>query len=125
MQRGCAGRRGRWLHASHRHPTYDSTNYQYFSAQYPSLLYIDRIALSPKVHRQGLGARMYEVAIQCTASAEATLACEVNIRPRNVASLAFHERLGFASVGEQDVDGGSKTVTMLVHGSGGSVGKLL
>ncbi len=45
--------------------TYDSTNYQYFSAQYPSLLYIDRIALSPKVHRQGLGARMYEVAIQC------------------------------------------------------------
>ncbi len=42
-----------------------------------------------------------------------SLLCEVNTRPRNDTSLAFHEAWGFKPVGEQDVAGGSKTVMML------------
>lgn len=78
-------------------------------------MYIDRIALSPKVQRQGLGARLYREAMQQAAGSQAVLACKVNVRPRNESSLAFHERLGFRSVGEQDTEASAKTVTMLVY----------
>lgn len=94
---------------------YDSVNYTWFAARYSRLLYIDRIALSPKAQRRGLGARLYDEAKQLAARDGAVLACEVNVRPRNDASLAFHERLGFRSVGQQDTDDGAKTVTMLVY----------
>ena len=40
------------------------------------------------------------------------LACEVNLEPPNEPSMRFHERHGFARVGEQPVDG--KIVAMLV-----------
>jgi predicted GNAT superfamily acetyltransferase len=41
------------------------------------------------------------------------LFCEVNVRPRNDASLAFHEAIGFREVGQQDTDGGAKRVSLL------------
>jgi hypothetical protein len=37
----------------------------------------------------------------------------VNVRPRNDASLAFHEAIGFREVGQQDTDGGRKRVSLL------------
>jgi predicted GNAT superfamily acetyltransferase len=39
--------------------------------------------------------------------------CEVNLDPPNPESLAFHARLGFARVGEQETKGGSVTVALL------------
>ena len=41
------------------------------------------------------------------------LCCEVNVRPRNDASLRFHHSIGFREVGQQDTDGGNKTVSLL------------
>ena len=41
------------------------------------------------------------------------LLCEVNVRPRNEASLLFHHSIGFREVGQQDTDGGKKTVSLL------------
>jgi predicted GNAT superfamily acetyltransferase len=41
------------------------------------------------------------------------LFCEVNVRPRNETSLAFHEAIGFREVGQQDTDGGTKRVSLL------------
>ena len=39
----------------------------------------------------------------------------MNLRPRNEVSLAFHDTMGFTSVGEQDTEGGAKTVVMLAR----------
>jgi predicted GNAT superfamily acetyltransferase len=41
------------------------------------------------------------------------LCCEVNVRPRNDVSLEFHHTVGFREVGQQDTDGGKKTVSLL------------
>ena len=42
------------------------------------------------------------------------LTCEVNLRPPNLESLAFHRKLGFEPVGEQETGGGAKRVCLLV-----------
>ena len=41
------------------------------------------------------------------------LVAEVNLRPRNDVSLAFHAAFGFEQVGTQRVEGGAKEVAML------------
>lgn len=92
---------------------YQSLNYTWFAKRYDRFLYIDRIAIDTKAQRQGLGRRFYADAQALTKAEGMPLLCEVNIVPRNDDSLAFHERLGFRSVGEQDTEGGKKRVTLL------------
>jgi len=41
------------------------------------------------------------------ATTAAWFCLEVNVRPRNDASLAFHHALGFVQVGEQETDYGA------------------
>ena len=41
------------------------------------------------------------------------ITCEVNTRPANPDSMAFHERLGFREVGRQQTEGGAKEVALL------------
>ena len=41
------------------------------------------------------------------------LACEVNTRPMNADSIAFHRSFGFREVGTQETDGGAKTVSLM------------
>ena len=41
------------------------------------------------------------------------LTCEVNLRPPNEGSIAYHERHGFKRVGTQETEGGSKEVAMM------------
>ena len=60
-----------------------------------------------------MGRALYaEVLDQLTGSAP-VLFCEVNLRPRNDRSLAFHAAVGFREVGQQDTDGGNKRVSLL------------
>ena len=47
------------------------------------------------------------------AAARPLLACEVNEQPPNPASMAFHERFGFAAVGRQETEGGTKQVALM------------
>ena len=42
------------------------------------------------------------------------MTCEVNLRPPNPGSMAFHRAMGFDEVGTQNTEGGSKTVSLLV-----------
>jgi predicted GNAT superfamily acetyltransferase len=93
---------------------YDSMNYAWFSARYESFIYVDRIVVAASGRGLGVGSQLYAAfADRGVADGFDVMLAEVNIRPRNDVSLAFHDARGFVSVGEQDTDGGAKRVTML------------
>jgi predicted GNAT superfamily acetyltransferase len=93
---------------------YDSENYQFFSARGVDSRYIDRIVIADSERGTGLGAALYRLVFAVArAEGRAEVTCEVNLDPPNPGSLAFHERLGFASVGTQATKGGAVTVTLL------------
>ncbi len=84
---------------------YGSANYGWFGDRYDDFVYLDRITIDPPHQGQGHGRALYD---HVEASTEATWFClEVNLRPRNDASLAFHNRLGFVEVGQQETDYGA------------------
>ena len=93
---------------------YASENFQYFRDHYDAFAYVDRIVVAAESRGLGLGGRLYEALGLALASAP-RIACEVNVRPPNPGSLAFHERLGFAVVGEQDTGGGAKRVALMIR----------
>lgn len=92
---------------------YASLNYRWFSAHYMEFAYLDRIAVEPTFRRFGIGRGFYAELSQRLPVAFPVLCCEVNVRPRNDASLDFHHAIGFREVGQQDTDGGAKTVSLL------------
>jgi uncharacterized protein len=92
---------------------YASLNYGWFSRNYDDFVYLDRIAIDPAYRRLGIGRAFYSHVVDRFTGVYPHLLCEVNIRPRNDASLAFHHSIGFREVGQQDTDGGKKTVTLL------------
>jgi predicted GNAT superfamily acetyltransferase len=77
---------------------YDSQNYRWFSSRHRRFYYLDRIALHERFRRQGLGTFVYDE-IERVAAPYGRLALEVNVVPRNDASLAFHESRGYVEVG--------------------------
>ncbi|MGH3098379.1 MAG: GNAT family N-acetyltransferase [Streptosporangiales bacterium] len=90
---------------------YGSENYRYFAERLADFCYIDRIVVDPTYYRRGIGSALYdEVERRCTA---AVLTCEVNIKPRNEESLAFHAKRGFAEVDTQETGGGTTTVALM------------
>ena len=89
---------------------YDSGNYAWFSERYDDFIYLDRVAIAPAYQRQGVGRALYAevgrlAAVRCPTATDLTL--EVNLRPRNDASLAFHAELGFVEVGQRETDYGA------------------
>ncbi len=78
--------------------TYDSENYRWFGERRDDFYYLDRIVLHEDFRRQGLGGRVYDE-VEAVAAAHGRLALEVNVVPRNDASLAFHAGRGFLEVG--------------------------
>lgn len=84
--------------------SYGSVNYRWFGERYDDFWYLDRVAVDAPHRGQGVGAALYEeVERRCNAS---MIALEVNLRPRNDGSLAFHRRMGFDEVGQQETDYG-------------------
>jgi len=77
---------------------YDSENFIWFSERYDDFAYLDRIVLHEDFRRRGLGGFVYDV-VEGDARAHGRLTLEVNLVPRNDASLAFHARRGFVEVG--------------------------
>lgn len=92
---------------------YDSMNFGYFKRSYPAFVYIDRIVVSDRIRRAGVGAALYADLARHVPAGCPLLTCEVNLRPPNPTSLKFHERMGFAPVGEQDTEGGQKRVCLM------------
>lgn len=92
---------------------YGSLNYGWFSREYERFVYLDRIAVRPEFRRYGIGRAFYASLVEAFAGTWPVLTCEVNLRPRNDASLHFHHSIGFREVGQQETDGGKKTVSLL------------
>lgn len=95
---------------------YDSLNYRFFAERHASFSYIDRVVVDPSYARRGIGAMLYDaVAADAVKREVPVLTAEVNVRPPNEASLAFHAAQGFVGVGEQDTEGGAKRVRLFVR----------
>ncbi|HSE54194.1 MAG TPA: GNAT family N-acetyltransferase [Nocardioidaceae bacterium] len=78
---------------------YDSENYRWFAERHDrDFYYLDRIVLAGSHRRQGLGSFVYDE-IEQVARPYGRLALEVNLVPRNLVSLAFHDRRGYVEVG--------------------------
>jgi predicted GNAT superfamily acetyltransferase len=92
---------------------YGSLNYAWFSRNYTDFAYLDRIAVDQAFRRYGIGRAFYAELVQRLTGTFPLLTCEVNVRPRNDASLDFHHSIGFREVAQQDTDGGNKTVSLL------------
>jgi uncharacterized protein len=90
---------------------YDSANYRWFAERYAQFLYLDRIAVAAEHRRHGLGRLLYEQMEQA-AQPFMRMTCDVNVRPRNEASLAFHAARGYEDVGRLD-HGEEKTVALM------------
>lgn len=75
---------------------YPSDNYAWFETAFDNHLYIDRIAVSDGARGQGVGRALYDEASRIAATnGDQRLTCEVNEKPPNPESMAFHRRIGF------------------------------
>lgn len=93
---------------------YRSENYRWFSEHYDDFVYVDRIAVSPAYKGRGIGRALYDDVQKFAVKVAPILTCEVNLVPPNPESIAFHTKLGFAEVGQQDTEGGSKRVSLML-----------
>lgn len=93
---------------------YHSPNFLWFCDHYENFAYIDRIAVATAARRQGVAEALYTDFSDATCDWSEHLCCEVNIRPENPVSMAFHQRLGFRQVGTLESDNGAKEVAFLL-----------
>ena len=103
---------------------YGSLNYQWFSRELTSFLYIDRIVVHPDFRRRGVATFLYSFLERKAVEAKIeSLCCEVNLVPANPESVALHQRIGFKQRATQLTEGGAKEVSLLVKSlsAGGSV----
>jgi predicted GNAT superfamily acetyltransferase len=77
---------------------FDAMNYRWFEENLDDYLYVERIVVAEGNQGRGIGRAFYDHLIDI--SDRGHLVSEVNINPRNDASLAFHDRFGFESIGE-------------------------
>jgi len=93
---------------------YDSVNYLWFRARYPTFVYVDRVVVADSARGRGMARALYaDLFAAARAAGHARIVCEVNSDPPNPASDAFHAALGFVPVGTAEIQGGKKTVTYL------------
>ena len=94
---------------------YDSVNYRWFADQYDRFLYIDRVVVSVKMHKNGFGRSLYESVLEhAKETGVPYVAAEIDINPPNPGSLIYHEKFGFKEVGKQTVYDGKKVVSLQV-----------
>lgn len=81
---------------------YASPNLAWLKSRFDDFLYVDRVAVAPRFQRAGVASALYMDASRHAGSRFGKIACEVNLRPRNQASIRYHERLGFEACGSKD-----------------------
>lgn len=94
--------------------SYWSGNYKWFGERYSQFLYLDRVAVSPRLRRAGVGRALYDALHRVQAGVWPCVALEVNVRPPNPTSIAFHEALGYQSVGLRAYPDGLGEVRMFI-----------
>ncbi|WP_375389845.1 GNAT family N-acetyltransferase [uncultured Amnibacterium sp.] len=108
-----------FLLAMDPHVDYASENYRWFAARNDSFVYVDRIVVDGAQRGGGVGRALYAAAFARAVEFDrAEVTCEVNVRPENPASLAFHARLGFEKLAEQETKGGAYRVALLAAPAG-------
>ena len=89
---------------------YSSSNYRWFAERYDDFVYLDRVAIAPAHQRRGVGRALYAEVERLAGEhrpAATDFLLEVNLRPRNDTSLAFHAELGFVEVAQRETDYGA------------------
>jgi predicted GNAT superfamily acetyltransferase len=94
---------------------YTSINYNFFVNHFDEFEYVDRIVISKEHQNIGLGRKLYEYLFENNSTP--ITCCEVNVKPVNANSLAFHERLGFSEKSKMITSDGAKIVSLLVRKS--------
>ena len=93
---------------------YDSPNFLWFRGRYPRFVYVDRIVVAESARGHGGASRLYHDLFEHADKAgHDRVVCEVNSRPPNPASDAFHAALGFVQIGTASVYDASRTVRYL------------
>ena len=93
---------------------YESPNFLWFRTRFPRFVYVDRVVVAPSARGRGLARNLYRDLFEQAAEAEhERVVCEVNSRPPNPESDAFHAALGFVEVGSASIHNGSKDVRYL------------
>ncbi len=92
---------------------YASANYRFFCRRHEFFGYVDRVAVAVDSRQRGIASGLYEDFAATLRGHVPVLVCEVNIRPSNPVSMAYHERHGFVRVGTQETEGGKKEVALL------------
>lgn len=81
----------------------DHKNIAWLSQSLDNFFYIDRIIIDVAAQGQGYGRQLYaDVEHHARERGYSALACEVNTKPNNPGSHAFHTRLGFEAIGDED-----------------------
>jgi predicted GNAT superfamily acetyltransferase len=115
----CARRVGEvdaFLLAFDQSADYDSPNFLWFRSRYRRFVYVDRIVVAASARGRGLARLLYrDLFAEAAQASQVRVVCEVNSRPPNPASDAFHAALGFVEVGSATIHGGSKTVRYLLR----------
>jgi predicted GNAT superfamily acetyltransferase len=98
---------------------YDSPNFLWFRARYPRFVYVDRIVVASSARGRGCARRLYlDLFEHAVRAGHDRIVCEVNARPPNPESDAFHAALGFVEVGSASIHNDSKTVRYLSRALG-------
>lgn len=92
---------------------YWSDNYKWFAARFDRYLYLDRVVVAEHARRRGVGRRLYDALLAFGTGTWPRVTLEVNLRPPNPDSERFHARLGFATIGVREYDGGTGAVLMM------------
>jgi uncharacterized protein len=90
---------------------YDSRNYRWFGNRFERFLYLDRVVVAAGQRRRGIATRLYD-AMEGTAASFERMVCDVNVRPPNDASLAFHAARGYREIGRL-AHGSEKVVALM------------
>ena len=78
-------------------------NMTWLSQHVVNYFYIDRIIIDPKAQGKGYGRLLYEdIENFARKAGYSNITCEVNTKPNNPKSHAFHLAMGFNPIGDQD-----------------------
>jgi predicted GNAT superfamily acetyltransferase len=95
---------------------FDGGHFRWFRERLDRFLYVDRIVVGDGHRRNGLGRLLYQDLLRrAELLGHSHVACEVNVRPPNPTSDAFHASFGFTEMGRATIDDGAKTVRYLVR----------